>query len=241
MPPPTADRASLPLPPPEAAASSTSTAPVRPPRRLVAVVGLFVLAVGLAGYGAMGNHAAWRVEPGMAASSATAEPDAAQARALIADLQQRLEVEPGDAEAWSLLGRVQASLEQHAQALAAFKRVVELQPKNAQALADYADSLAMARQGSLAGEPEQLVMQAVRLDPNNTKALALAGTIAFNRRQYPEAIVFWERALRGAESDAAHAQALRGAIAEARQRGGMPRAASAAIPAAMPASAPTRR
>ncbi|WP_201496057.1 tetratricopeptide repeat protein [Rubrivivax sp. A210] len=206
---------------------------MRPPRRLVVSVGLFVLAVGLAGYGAMGNPAGWRDEPGMVESQSAAKPDAAQARALITDLNERLKVEPDDAEAWTLLGRVQASLEHPAEAVAAFKRVAELQPRNAQALADYADSLGTVQQGSLAGEPERLVMQAVRLDPNNSKALTLAGTIAFSRNRYPEAIVFWERALRGAEPDAAHAQALRGAIAEARRRGGP---ASDVAPAGKPAS-----
>jgi cytochrome c-type biogenesis protein CcmH/NrfG len=55
-----------------------------------------------------------------------------------------------------------------------FKRVVDLRPKVAQALAGYADAFAMLDNRSLEGEPEKVIMQAVHLDPANVNALPLA-------------------------------------------------------------------
>ena len=212
----------------------------RPPRNLVLAVAAFVLAVGGIGYAALGNHAGLRVEPGMAgAELAGHAPDTEQVEAMIAKLAERLKSQPDDAEGWATLGRSYAAQGRHADALPAFKRVVELKPKDAQALADYADALAVANNRSLDGEPERLILQAVKLDPTNVKALALAGTIAFNRGQFNEAVVLWERAVRDADPQADFVKALQGAIAEARQRGGSaPVGAVAAAPASPPPAAP---
>lgn len=57
-----------------------------------------------------------------------------------------------------------------------FKRVVDLRPNDAQALADHAEALTMRNNRTLEGEPENLIMQAGKLDPANVKALSLART-----------------------------------------------------------------
>ncbi|MFN7434094.1 MAG: hypothetical protein ACK5T1_13145, partial [Betaproteobacteria bacterium] len=44
-------------------------------------------------------------------------------------------------------------------------KLVKLVPDNADILADYADSLAMARGRQLAGEPMALIAKALKLDP----------------------------------------------------------------------------
>ena len=64
-----------------------------------------------------------------------------------------------------------------------------------QLLADFADVLAMSRGGNLAGEPERLVEQAVKLDPKNLKALALLGTAAYERKDFARAAEVWARML----------------------------------------------
>jgi cytochrome c-type biogenesis protein CcmH len=106
-------------------------------------------------------------------------------------------------------------------------------------LADYADTLAMANNRSLDGEPEALILQAVKLDPSNVKALALAGTVAFNHNDFKAAVAHWERAVQVADPASGYAQQLQGALEEARQRGGMPPvAAAASAPGAARAAAP---
>ena len=57
-------------------------------------------------------------------------------------------------------------------------------PRDAELLADLADVLAMTRSQRLQGEPEKLVLRALEIDPQNLKALALAGTAAFERKDF---------------------------------------------------------
>ena len=221
-----------------AAKLAATTPEPRPPRSLVLAVTAFVLVVGVGGYAALGNHAGLRVEPGMPGTEAAGHaPDTEQVEAMIAKLVERLKTQPDDAEGWATLGRSYSAQGRHPEALPAFKRVAELRPKDAQALADSADALAVANGRSLEGEPEKLILQAVQLDPKNIKALALAGTVAFNRGQFKEAIALWERAVQDADPQADFVQSLQGAIDEARRRGGAP--ATQAAPAAATTAAAT--
>jgi cytochrome c-type biogenesis protein CcmH len=69
--------------------------------------------------------------------------------------------------------------------------VTKLVPDEPNVLVDYADALG-ATQQSLQGKPTELVMQALKLDPANWKGLALAGTAAFDRNDYKQAVAYWE-------------------------------------------------
>jgi cytochrome c-type biogenesis protein CcmH len=141
-----------------------------------------------------------------------------QMDALIARLAQRLERNPQDPKGWAMLARAQTVMGRHREASAAYARSVEMLPNDAQLLADYADALAMAQGGRLPGEPEMLVARALLVDPNNAKALALAGTVAFNNGDFTLAVQHWER-LRGLmPPDSEFAKSIRANIAEAKTR-----------------------
>ena len=84
------------------------------------------------------------------------------------------------------------------------------------------------------GAPEKFIAQALQADPDNVKALALAGTVAFQRRDFKNAIVHWERALRVVPAGSEMADSMRDSIADAQKMAGvstMPEAARAAAPA----------
>jgi cytochrome c-type biogenesis protein CcmH len=93
----------------------------------------------------------------------------------------------------------------------------------------------------------KLVQRALSIDPNQVKALALAGSEAFDRKDYGTAIGYWERAVKAGPPDPQFAQQVQAALTEARQLagggaaaaapGGMASAAAAEPPAAPPASA----
>ena len=95
-------------------------------------------------------------------------------------------------------------------------------------LADYADALAMARGRNLEGEPFALVKRALAVDPEHIKALALAGTAEFERRNYAAAIAYWERILKVVPPDSEFARSVTGSIAEARALAGAGALAQAA-------------
>lgn len=235
-----AESAGAPAATPEAATLAEPR--VRAPRRLVVGVTVFVLAFSLAGYAWLGNRVGWQVSPGEsgeAAAQAAVDPVAQQAQieAMVAKLVEHLKGQPDDAEGWQMLARSYGVQGRYAEAVVAHKRLQALKPQDAQVLADYADALAMANNRTLDGEPEALILRAVKLDPANVKALALAGTVAFNHDDYKAAVAYWERAVQLADPASGYAQQLQGALAEARQRGKLPPAAgSASAPSAQSAA-----
>lgn len=117
-----------------------------------------------------------------------------------------------------MLARSYNALERYGDALRAYEHLVRLKPRDADVLADYADTLAMVNNRSLQGAPERLVGQALEANPVHPKALALAGTAAFERKQYQHAIGYWERIQHVMPPDSPLAQSTTNSIAEAKRR-----------------------
>lgn len=157
---------------------------------------------------------------------------------LIAKLEARLKANPNP-EGFLILARTYYALQRFPEAVAAFERVGEEGLRDPDYLADYADALAVVQGGKLAGKPLELVKRALALDPNHLKALALAGSEAFARKDYKTAVAYWERVRAAAPADSPFAQSIVASIDEARQLGGLGSAAPpAAAPKAPVASAP---
>lgn len=112
---------------------------------------------------------------------------------MVGRLAARLRRQPDDAAGWTMLARSYAVIDRANDAAAAYRRALELTPRDPQLLADYADALASANGGDLTGAPLQNVEAALALDPANPKALALAGSAAFEAHRYASAIQYWER------------------------------------------------
>lgn len=217
--------------------------PARPSTRLIAALAGFVLVFSVAGYAVLGNRAGWSVEPGQGgggAAAASAPITAEQIDAMVQRLADRLKQQPDDAEGWTMLGRSYSILGRFDEAVPAFQRLVALRPQDAQAHADLADAMGSAAGGNLQGEPARLIDKALQLDPRNLKALALAGSLAFNQGQAAEALRRWEAALALAEPGSEMAQQLQGVVEEARRRaaGGSTSPAAAGPVASASAAAP---
>ncbi len=159
-----------------------------------------------------------------------------QLQSLAERLSARMKDNPEDAEGWVMLARSYAVLGRYPESAEAYARAAARIPANAQLLADYADALAMAQGRRLLGEPEKIVERALAADPNNIKALALAGTAAFDRKNYAGAVRHWERIQGLVPPGSEFSDSLQASITEARQLGGMRAAAGKAqAPAAAPA------
>jgi cytochrome c-type biogenesis protein CcmH len=139
-----------------------------------------------------------------------------QIETMVNRLAAKLAANPDNPEGWAMLARSYDVLGKHEEAVSAFARAAALLPRDAELLADYADALAMTMNGKLKGKPMQLVHRALKLDPDNAKALALAGTEAFGRADYQGAVTFWERAVRAAPEGTDFADSLRASVEEAR-------------------------
>ena len=90
-----------------------------------------------------------------------------------------------------MLARSYSTLGRHAEAIPAYEKALKKVKDDPVLMADYADSLAVKQGRRLDGEPLKWVRKALELDPQQPKALLLAGTEAFNRKQYAEAAKHW--------------------------------------------------
>lgn len=143
-----------------------------------------------------------------------------QVESMVGRLAAHMKESPDDLKGWIMLGRSYAVLERYPDAAAAYENAIKRSPPDAQLLADYADVLAMAQGRNLAGAPEKIIAQALQVDPDNGKALALAGTAAFQKQDFPRAIALWERLLKTVPPGSDLADAIRDSIADAQKLAG---------------------
>jgi cytochrome c-type biogenesis protein CcmH len=136
--------------------------------------------------------------------------------AMVERLAAHLRENPDDAAGWKLIGRAYASMNRHAEAADAYAKAAVRAPRDAQLLADLAEALAMARGRSLEGEPEKLLERALELEPDNLKALALAGTAAFGRRDYRTAVRHWEKMVPLVPPDSEEGRSIQASVDEAK-------------------------
>ena len=144
-----------------------------------------------------------------------------QIEAMVSKLAQKLESRPDDAEGWMMLARSYTALQRYEDASKAYGHVVKLLPGDARLLTDYADVLAMSKK-TLQGEPEKLILQALKVEPNNVKALMLAGSAAFERKDYRLSIKWWEKILALIPPDSQDSAAVVRNVNDARGLAGLP-------------------
>ena len=136
----------------------------------------------------------------------------------VAALAKKLEQNPNDVSGWIMLGRSYTSLEKYADAIAAYKKATALKSNDADLWADYAFTLAMANGKRLAGEPTEVINKALKIDPENPKALELAGSAAFEANDFPSAIRYWEKLLSKTSNDPEISKALTERIQDAKSK-----------------------
>ena len=218
----------------------------RPSKRLLAGTAAFVFAVAAAGYAftgspTLGSLRAGDSKPGAALSAAAPDPAASDSResglqqiaAMVETLAKRMKERPEDAEGWTMLARSYTVLGRYTDAVPAYRRAAELQPANASLLADYADAVAATKGNVINPESAALIERALAADPKNPKALALAGTVAYERGDYAGAIARWQRMLEGVPPESQLGTQVQSSIDEARTRLG---SSAASVPTARAAT-----
>ncbi|MBC9907088.1 c-type cytochrome biogenesis protein CcmI [Achromobacter xylosoxidans] len=187
-------------------------------------------------YGQLGNPRA----AASASAGQPAEPHAADAgndmTLAINALAQRLRTAPDDADGWYMLARSYETLGRYTDAVAAYQQVLRLVPGQPAVLADLADALLSANQGNPDDASIAAVAQALAAQPDQPKALALAGMMALRRGDAAEALAHWERLQAQLPPDSEAARQIQSNIAQARTMAGAP--ASATATASAPGSTP---
>lgn len=172
-----------------------------------------VAAIGL--YLALGTPAAH--DP---AALAAAQPpaDDKQIEAMVESLAAKVRARPDDVQGWMLLARSYAATGKPAKALEAYKHLTTIAPNDANVLADYADALGLSRGKNLAGEPTEMIMKALQVDPRHPKALALAGTLTLTKGDFAASVGYWERLFGVVQPGSEDASEVRNIIEDVRSR-----------------------
>ncbi|MBC7623473.1 MAG: c-type cytochrome biogenesis protein CcmI [Aeromicrobium sp.] len=240
---------------PEQTRASSGGKAAKRPWILAVVLSILVVGTSMFGYVFLGAHdarqAAAMVAQNNAASTApNADPNAdpradpnapmseKQVLALVENLAKKMEANPEDPKGWILLARSQNALGQWGAAAKAFERALAITPNDAQLLADYADVQVMVQDGNFAGKPMELTQRALKVDPKNMKALALAGTAEMRAGNKAQSLKYWERLLAVLPKESDDAAQVSSIIKEIKtgQAGAVPPAQAAINP---PSSTPT--
>lgn len=195
-------------------------------RGTVYAVAIGLPAIAVAMYLLVGNKAAISpsssTTPSQAPFARSSQADTTQQsmEANVAALARRLEQNPGDVQGWTMLGRSYTNLEKYSEASNAYAKATALKADDAELWADYAFALAMANGQRLQGTPLDLIKKALQLDPENPKALELAGAAAFEAKNYNLAVDYWQKLLQKVPRDSELGRALSQRINEAKSLSG---------------------
>lgn len=207
-------------------------------KALAVALAVIIPTVSVLLYGILGSPSAIS----SSGSSASAEPgnggrepiSLSEMDALTERLKAKLEQNPTDGVGWALLARAYVELGRHPEAVQVYEKAMQLIPNDAQLLADYADALGTLNGRKLDGRPEALIQQALKADPRNIKALMLAGTVAYNHKEFGRAASYWEEARANLlpDTDPEAIQEIVAGIAEARELAGGRQTAKVVTPSA---------
>lgn len=182
-------------------------------KRLGIALGIAIPLLAFGIYFAIGNP--WAIKEAVAPVASGQHGDFS---AMLEKVRKKTEDNPNDGEAWLMLAKTHSVLEQWPEASRAYARAVQLQPGNATALAGYAESLAILGGRSLQGRPAELIGQALAINPQEPKALELAGVNAFQENNFAQAAHYWKRLLNQLPPDSAYAMDIAVAMKEAKER-----------------------
>ncbi len=136
-------------------------------------------------------------------------------------LTRRLQDEPNSMEGWVMLGRVQRARGHFEEAAEAFAKALTLSRDDNLSI-ERAEVLAQKNGGSFAGEPWLIIQRVLTADPHHLNALFLAGSASYSELNFNTALRYWERAREVVPADSPDAPELDRAIAEARNKMGLP-------------------
>ncbi|TVP77021.1 c-type cytochrome biogenesis protein CcmI [Thioalkalivibrio sp.] len=208
-------------------AESEPSRPARDTRRMGFALAGVIPALACAGYLAVG-------EPGFIVKVAAAE-EAEQERQrkmqealqrldgqvdqALADLEQAVRENPEDGVSWAFLANAYIARDRWEDAESAYARAYGLLPEKAVVLSGYAETIAVNAGRDLDGRPMELIRQALQIDPEDQKALELAGIHAYQNEEFTTAAYYWNQALgQMPEGSPAHAE-LTAMVRGARVRG----------------------
>jgi cytochrome c-type biogenesis protein CcmH len=140
---------------------------------------------------------------------------------MVERLAERQKANPGDLDGWARLARAYKVQNRLPEAEQAYIKAGKLVDGNPDLLAQYADLLALRAGNNLEGRPLALVNKALALNPQHPMALMMAGSAAYRRADYAQAVAHWEKVLTVLDPGSSDATQVQSEIADARAKGGL--------------------
>jgi len=157
---------------------------------------------------------------------------------MVSKLAARMASNPDDLRGWLMLAKSYSVLERYEQAIPAYRNIMRLGGgDNAGVLADYADALVATNDGRFSDEAGKMLTRALALEPDNLKALWLAGHWKNQSGDPAAAIGYWEQAASQMQPQSEDWQIITGQIEQVRQRAGLPASATPPVQVAQAGAA----
>ncbi len=137
---------------------------------------------------------------------------------MIQKVKDHLRENPEDSRGWFMLGRSLMTVQQFPEAVAALQRSYDLNKEEPSVMLALADALAMTNGGTMQGEPEKLVLQALEISPNEMTGLWLAGLAAEQGGRLRESFDYFVRLLPMLEGDPQSTSELKMMLESLKQR-----------------------
>jgi len=153
-----------------------------------------------------------------------------QMKEMVEKLAARLKDNPNDQKGWVMLARSYKAMGRFEEAKQAFDNAGDIINSDPDLLIDHADLLGVLAGNNLQGKPQQMIEEALRLNPEHPMSLMMAGVAAYQRSDYQKAVTYWEKLLSLLQPGSTDAQQVQANIDDARAKGGQSAGASNVLP-----------
>lgn len=144
-----------------------------------------------------------------------------QVNEMLGKLVAKLQANPNDPKGWVMLARSYKVLGRFDEARQAYDKAGDMVKTDPDLLVDYAELLGIQAGNSLEGKPSELILEALRLNPEHSMGLMMAGVAAYQAGDFKTAVTRWEKLLAQMPSDSPDAQQMQANIDDARSKGGL--------------------
>ncbi len=140
---------------------------------------------------------------------------------MVQRLRVRLEMQPEDGEGWEMLARSYVVINKFEDAVKAYRNAHKYIGDDPQLLADYSEALILASDNSLTEEAVNLANKALQQNPEEPKALWIAGYANYQQGKVGQTLTQWERLLQLLPPGSEEANALQENINQIKMQAGM--------------------
>jgi cytochrome c-type biogenesis protein CcmH len=122
-------------------------------------------------------------------------PDLSRSTELISELENHLQKNEDNVQYWFLLARLASERKDYEKSIKAYQQILKRDQSSGMIMAEMAQVMFLKANYQVSDETGLLATKALSLEPRNTTALGLLGIRAFAKKNYVEAIQYWQKAV----------------------------------------------